>query len=410
MSTPIRLTLRAAQTAVVRATDPPCILWDKDVPGFGLRVMPSGVKSYFVKYRAGGRQRWVTIGRHGAPWTPETARRRAREILGEIARGDDPAERRDRNRVAETVGDLAATYLADYAAIRKKPRSYEEDRRNLSKLILPAFATFRIADVTRADVARWHRGLSGRPIAANRALALLRCMFNLAERWGLRADNSNPTRHAEPYPERARERFLSAAEIARLGEALTAIEVHKSEPVASVWAIRLLILTGARLSEILTLEWSSVDFERCCLRLPDSKTGAKVVPLGAPALDILAKLPRHDGNPYVLPATRGNGHFVGIQKCWQRIRADAGFPNVRIHDLRHSFASVAVAGGDSLFLVGKILGHRQTRTTERYAHLSDDPVRAAADRTASRIAALLSPSAPTATVLALPAVVRAQGD
>jgi integrase len=143
------------------------------------------------------------------------------------------------------------------------------------------------------------------------------------------------------------------------------------------------------LSEILTLEWAWVDFARACLRLPDSKTGAKVVPLGAPALRLLASLPREDDSPYVLPAQRGNGHFVGIQKVWQRIRDAAKLPDIRIHDLRHSFASIAVSGGDSLYLVGKVLGHRQARTTERYAHLKDDPLRAVADRTAGTIAAML---------------------
>jgi integrase len=139
----------------------------------------------------------------------------------------------------------------------------------------------------------------------------------------------------------------------------------------------------------LSLRWEWIGFERGCLVLPDSKTGAKVVPLGAPALRALVELPRHEGSPYVLPAERGDGHFVGIQKPWQRIRAAAVLNDVRIHDLRHSFASVAVSGGDSLYLVGKVLGHRQSRTTERYAHLSDDPLRAVADRTSSRIAAIM---------------------
>ena len=149
-------------------------------------------------------------------------------------------------------------------------------------------------------------------------------------------------------------------------------------------------MTGARKSEILTLRWEWVDFERGCLRLPDSKTGAKVVPLGAPALELLASLPRIENNPYVLPGDKAGGHFVGLQKAWERIRKRAGLEDMRLHDLRHSFASVAVAAGDSLYLVGKVLGHRQSRTTEIYAHLNDNPLRAVADRTARTIAAAMN--------------------
>jgi integrase len=175
--------------------------------------------------------------------------------------------------------------------------------------------------------------------------------------------------------------------MARLGDALNLSEGQ--EPPSALAAIRLIVLSGCRLSEILKLEWAWVDFGRGYLRLPDSKTGAKIVPLGAPTLRLLADLPRQDENRYVLPAHRGDGHFVGIQKVWQRIRGTARLPDVRIHDLRHSFASIAVSGEDSLYLVGKVLGHRQARTTERYAHLKDDPLRAVADRTADTIAAML---------------------
>ena len=185
-----------------------------------------------------------------------------------------------------------------------------------------------------------------------------------------------------------KERFLSVSELAQLGEALESCEREGLNPTALA-AIKLLIFTGARKSEILSLKWDWVDFERCCLRLPDSKTGAKVVPLGAPALELLASLPRFEGNDYVLASTKNDGHLVGLQKIWVQVRTKAELENVRIHDLRHSFASVAVAGGDSLYLVGKVLGHKQARTTEIYAHLHDDPVRAVADRTAKAIAAAM---------------------
>ncbi len=181
-------------------------------------------------------------------------------------------------------------------------------------------------------------------------------------------------------------RASSAAELVRLDDALSAAEQDGTTSPYPIAAIRLLLLTGARKSEILTLRWEHVDFERKCLRLPQSKTGAKVIPLGDPSLELLADLPHQDGNPYVICGDKPGQHFVGLTKAWERIRRRAELDSVRLHDLRHSFASVAVAGGDSLYLIGKVLGHKQARTTERYAHLADDPLRAVADRTAGQIA------------------------
>ena len=234
-------------------------------------------------------------------------------------------------------------------------------------------------------------GIRGRAIVkggkgvAARTVGLLGGIFTFALNRGLRADN--PVRGVKRFPDNKRERFLSPIEMARLGDTLASAELA-GESYSAVNAIRLLALTGCRRSEILTLRWDYIDWERSCLRLPDSKTGGKVVPLGAAALEVLAGLPQSKDNPYVLPGAQ-SGHFVGLPKAWQRIRKRAGLDNVRLHDLRHSFASVAVAGGDSLYLVGKVLGHRQSRSTEVYAHLADDPVRAVADRAAEKIAAAM---------------------
>ena len=216
---------------------------------------------------------------------------------------------------------------------------------------------------------------------------LLGSIFTFAVNRRLRPDN--PAWRVKKYQARRMERFLSPAELATLGEVLTAAERDDENPTA-IAAVRLLMLTGARKGEILNLEWDWVDFERGCLRLPESKTGARVIPLGAPALELLASLPRVEGNPYVLPGEKEGEHFVGLQKVWERLRKRAGLEDLRLHDLRHSFASVAVAGGDSLYLVGKVLGHRQSATTERYAHLADDPLRAVAERTAGTIAAAMN--------------------
>jgi integrase len=220
-------------------------------------------------------------------------------------------------------------------------------------------------------------------------MAVLSKMLNLAEKWGERPDGSNPCRHVEKYRERKRERFLSQAELARLGEALAEAERNGSESPYAIAAIRLLILTGARVSEILTLEWGHVDFERACLRLPESKSGAKVVHLSPPARELLASLPRIEGNPYVLPGLKERAHLVNLEAPWRRIRARASLEDVRLHDLRHSFASVGAGAGLSLPVIGALLGHSQPGTTARYAHLATDPLKQANNVIGTRIATAL---------------------
>jgi integrase len=214
-------------------------------------------------------------------------------------------------------------------------------------------------------------------------------MFNVAEDWGLRPENSNPCRRIKKFKETPRERFLSPDELKRLGEALADADAKGESPYVTA-AIRLLLFTGARLNEILSLEWSHVDLKANLLRLPDSKTGAKTIALPAPAVEILSALPKQEGNPHVICGARDGAHLINLQKPWRRIRKAAGLEDVRLHDLRHSFASVAVAGGMSLPLIGSLLGHSQPATTQRYAHLADDPRRAAADAVASTIAASMT--------------------
>lgn len=207
-------------------------------------------------------------------------------------------------------------------------------------------------------------------------------------RWGLRPDGSNPTAHVDKFAEEARERFLSPDELARLGKALSEAADAGESPYV-VGALRLLILTGARLSEVLTLKWEHVDFDARLLRLPDSKTGKKTIALPAAALEVLTSLPRQEGNHYVVCGAVVGAHLINLHKPWRRIRKSAGLDDVRIHDLRHSFASVAVAGGASLPLIGALLGHSQPQTTQRYAHVANDPRLAAADAVADRINAAM---------------------
>ncbi len=245
----------------------------------------------------------------------------------------------------------------------------------------------RVRDISRAHVAKIHFSMKGSPYGGNRCLALLSHMFRKAEAWGLRPDGSNPTRHVDKFPETARERFLSPTELGRLGSALA--DAGRSESLYAVAAIRLLVLTGARLGEVLMLEWGHVDFGSRLLRLPDSKMGKKTIALSAPALELLAGLPRQEGNPYVICGARAGARLINLQKPWRRIRKQAGLDDVRIHDLRHSYASVAVAGGASLPLIGALLGHAQPQTTARYAHRGADPRLAAADEIATKIDAAM---------------------
>jgi integrase len=373
----------------VDAVEPPPTgelkLWDVELRGFGLRVRAGGTKSYIVQYRnAEGRTRRLTVGVCGR-LTPDAARSKARQMLAAVDRGEDPVQDAHENRRAPTVAEFAAQYMELHARPKKKPRSVEKDETLLRLYILPALASRKLAAIGAADVARLHRDLGAHPVQANRVVALLSKMFSLAELWDMRPRGSNPCRGLHRYAERQRERFLSYSEFSRLGEVLEAVEAEGSEPPAAILAIRLLALTGARRDEILTLRWEYVDLERGVLRLPDSKTGKKIIPLGAAAAQLLAAAPRLKDNPYVCPGRRRSGRLVDVQSPWEHIRERASLPGVRLHDLRHSWASTGAAGGLGLPILGKILGHLHPITTQRYTHFSDDPLRAAADRVAGDI-------------------------
>ena len=360
-------------------------LWDTEIPGFGVKVTPLGKRVYVLQYSYGGRSRRYTIGRHGIDVTADEARTEARRLRGRVADGHDPAGDRATQRSVPTLHEFAERYLAEHAAVKKKPRSVAGDKCNLERHILPVLGRRKVTEIARADVVRLHAAMKDHPTTANRCLALLSKMFNLAEKWGYRPDGTNPTRHIDKYPERRIERFLSEVELARLGDVLDGAERAGEHP-SVVAAIRLLIFTGCRRNEILTLKWEHVDFERGCLRLTDSKTGAQMVPLGAPAIELLSGLSRIEGNPYVLPGAVPGKHYVALEKAWRRLRGQARLDDVRLHDLRHSFASTGAASGESLILIGALLGHSNPATTARYAHLSNDPLKAAADRIAGRIA------------------------
>ena len=385
-----KITKRSVDALKPAADGAEVVLWDTELKGFGIRVQRGGAKSYVLHYRAGiGRGaplRKLTIGRHGSPWTPERARTEAKKLLGLIEDGADPAADKIARKEAPTMNELAERFLAEHAEAKRKASTAAEYRRLLDNIILPPLGKRKVADVARADVTKLHHANRTAPYQANRVLAVLSKMFNLAERWGLRPDGSNPCSHVEKFAEHKRERMLSPAELARLGGALTA---HDGSPYA-VAAVKLLVFTGARLGEVLGLRWDWIDIERGEARLPDSKSGAKTLHLPPPALALLAELPRLDGNPHVIAGAKAGAALVNLEKPWRAIRGAAGLDDVRLHDLRHAFASVAVSSGMGLPIIGKMLGHTQPATTARYAHLASDPVKAAAAAVAGKIAAAMA--------------------
>ena len=373
----------------VKTLQPESVVWDRDVKGFGVRRQRQAVK-YVLKSRIRGKDRWFTIGPHGAPWTPDTARQEAKRMLGEIAAGKNLAIIREQQRSVLGFADVVDRFLEEHGK-KVERRTATEYERLLRRHAVPALGDRPIDAIDRAAVAKLHHSLAATPRQANLLLSVLSKMMGWATKRGLFPSEANPCRSIDRYKENRRERFLSAAELSSLGEALREAEQDKTLSPYAVAAIRLLLLTGARLSEILTLKWDYVDPDNRQLRLPRSKTGPKSIYLTTAVADILQSLPRVQGNPFVIVGDRSGAHLVNLQKPWRRIRDRAGLRDARLHDLRHSYASVGATGGLSLLFVGKLLGHKQASTTQRYAHLAEDPVRQAGEQISEAIAAALNP-------------------
>jgi integrase len=387
------------------------IVWDDKLKGFGVIVYPTGLKTYVAQYRKDGRSHRVVIGKHGR-LTPDEARKEAKALLGDVEKGANPAFERRTKREAPTLDKVAEGFLA-YTFAKKKTGTARGYDNALRLHILPQLGTKRLTKITHADVESLHASMSERRPQANRTLAVLSAVWSWAARHRHVDAASNPTKGVEKYRESARERYLTKDELLRLSDALTAAEttglpysVDESNPKAkhapkpenrrrkfdrhSVAAIRLLTLTGARLREILDAKWEHVDLERGMIFLPDSKTGRKPIYLSAAAAAILSALPRIDGNPYVIPGEKTGQPRADLKRPWDAICEVAGLDGVRLHDLRHSFASVGAGASLGLPIIGKLLGHSQPSTTQRYAHLDADPMRRAVETIGSTIAAAMA--------------------
>ena len=362
------------------------VFWDTELPGFGVRVYPSGSKYYVVQTRGPDGSKRLTLGRHGVIAADE-ARRRAALIIARIKAGEEPVPEpmAPTPEGEPTVAAIAARYLREHVAVRCKPGTVAEYRLAVDKHIVPVLGELPITAVGRTHVADLHYELRDRPSTANLAVATLSRLIEEAAAWGVAPTGSNPCRHVRKYRMGRRERFLTDAEFRRLGRVLRELEAERRVPVHAVAALRLLMLTGCRRNEILTLRWEDVDLEAKELRLPDSKTGPRVVSLSPAAAEVLAALPRVAGNPWVVPGRKPGARLSDIFKHWCRVRTRAGLEGVRIHDLRHSFASRALALGESLPVIARLLGHAQVQTTARYAHLARDSVKASAARVAASI-------------------------
>jgi integrase len=405
-----RITKRTVNS--LKAGEKEFTVWDDAVIGFGLRVRPSGAMSYVIVYRAGpGRGaplRRYTIATVGKI-TPEDARARAKVVLGAVAHGHDPARQKSNERTAPTVAELADRFMTEHVEPKRKRGTAQFYRDILNRIVKPSLGTTKADKLSRQQVGKLHSSLADTPFQANRALAVLGSMYAFAERSNIVPEGVNPARRIEKFKETRRERFLTVEELERLGSAIREAETtgipwvietklnakHLPDPGKrftrinkfAAGALRLLLLTGCRLREILNLQWEHVDLERGLLFLPDSKSGRKTVILNVSAVAVLNQLEKI--SPYVVPGDDLGKPRPDLHRPWRAITRRAGLKGVRLHDLRHTYASVGAGSGLGLPIIGRLLGHTQAATTARYAHLDNDPLRRASEDIGGRIAAAL---------------------
>ena len=383
------LTISKRTVDALTAEEKDGVFWDRDLPGFGVRVYPSGRKVYVVQSRGAHGPKRLTLGRHG-DLTADEARKKAAVVIDRIKRGEDPVPPEPEPPL--TVARLAERYLEAHVAVNCNAHTAWIYQGSLRNHILPALGAMPIDKVGRTEAAALHYELRDTPRAANRALMVLSKMFSLAEDWGLAPVGSNPCRSVSKYKEGKRERFLTEEEYRRIGRELCTLEARGGMSARAAAALWLLMLTGCRLKEILTLRWDDVDRGAGELRLRHAKTGARMVPLTPTAEEVLSRVARVPGNPWVFPGEKPDRHMPQLTTYWRDVRERAGLKDVRIHDLRHSFASRALALGESLTMIGRLLGHTDVGSTARYAHLARDTEKMSAAKVGGSIEADILPT------------------
>ncbi len=379
----VKLGKRVVDALAVEKGD--AVFWDRELPGFGVRVYAGGRKVYVVQTRGpSGGPRRTSIGRHG-DISAEEARKEAAVVIDRIKRGEDPHP--PPPAPEPTVADLAERYIEAHVEVNCRPNTVEVFRRVIRLYIVPELGALALSAVERSHVSALHYKLRDKPYQANQTVSVLAKMFKLAEAWGMTPPGLNPCRRLRRYRERRRERFLTPEEYRRLGEMLDEAGRDGSVLASGVAAIRLLLLTGCRKNEIVALRWDDVDRAAGELRLSGAKTGARRVPLTPAVEAVLAGIPRLDDNPWVIAGRNPGDHLKNLDAIWLRLRARAGLKDVRIHDCRHSYASRALALGEGLPMIGKLLGHHKVTTTARYAHLARDTEKASAEKVGGSIGA-----------------------
>jgi integrase len=379
-----RDTQRLTKRVVDKAACPPTgqlFLRDADLPGFGVRLT-KGQKTFILEKRILGRRRRLTIGPFG-PLTVEQARTKAEQLAGRIAAGEDPAQERLDTQHELTFGRLIDLYLERHGPRKKTAKA---DKNRLERHVSD-WKTWRLSAITRAEVARRHSQIgASTPYDANRLLALLSRMFNLAHVWGVYA-GENPTVGVERFPEVTRDRFVQPDELPRL---FKSIEKELDPYIRTGFLTSL--LTGARIGEVLSMQWDHVSLEQAVWRLPETKAGRPhLLPLPGPVLNALRTLPRLEGNPFVFPSHGKQGHLTDLSRAWARLCERAKLADLRIHDLRRTLGSWLAVSGASLTLIGKVLNHSQVSTTQIYARLNLDSVREALEANAKKMIQLAKP-------------------
>jgi len=388
MSTNQRLTKRFVES--IEPHDKNELLkWDSEIKGFGVRVFPTGRRTYFVQYRNQcGSTRRKKIGVHGVT-TADLARDEAKKLLGEVAKGEDPSKDFQKSKLKPTFEELASEYLEIYAKTEKKPQSYKEDKRMLERIVLKKWRGKKIEEITTYDVQHLHHELQGTPYVANRVRSLLQKMFNLAIQWNWAS--ANPIEGVKKYQEQKRNRWLNDQEVQSLYDV---IDSYHNQSVAN--AIRLLVLTGARRNEVLGAKWEQFDLEKGVWTKPANSTKQNKMehlPLSTQVISLLKKMKEKATSLHLFPGKVDGKPLKDIKKAWKTIITRANLAEVRIHDLRHTHASHLVSSGLSLSIVGKLLGHTQASTTQRYAHLADEPLREAAEFFGNKVEKLTSKTA-----------------